>query len=331
VNIPDWAIASTGTEPSADVLFMLRRLGFTYVRLPLDSDDWIGETADLPAARRAVAGALDALAQAGLAAMIDFHPSESLRGWAEAAPLPASRAIFSAWQRLSSQLAAYAPAAVFPELLNEPPFARGHWLDLRDELISLVRTTCPEHTIVWGADRYQSIGETIGVQPPDDANTIAAVHYYTPMSFTHQCADWDQSGLARIRNLPFPASAETPEVRLLANSLRDLGDDPALALLEEDIGQPWTIERIGSDMQALAGWAEANKIPVLLNEFGVLDSCVDGKSRNTWIRAVRASAEAAGLGWAYWELDHGFGFMNDRESAQDIDMSLLAALLGGEN
>ena len=65
----------------------------------------------------------------------------------------------------------------------------------------------------------------------------------------------------------------------------------------------------------------------MLGEFGVLDFCVDATSRTRWVHDVRAAAEARGIGWAYWEVDQGFGFVADRAAAGGIDGAMLEALL----
>jgi endoglucanase len=68
----------------------------------------------------------------------------------------------------------------------------------------------------------------------------------------------------------------------------------------------------------------------MLNEFGVLNFCVDAQSRAAWVRAVREAAEANHIGWTYWELDQGFGFIKSRLSTEGFDAAMMAALLGGE-
>jgi endoglucanase len=88
------------------------------------------------------------------------------------------------------------------------------------------------------------------------------------------------------------------------------------------------VAHIDADFRRLAAWASANRCPVMLNEFGVLNFCVDATSRANWVRAVRRAAEANGVGWSYWEADQGFGFIADRRSTAGIDPSMLEALLG---
>jgi endoglucanase len=74
----------------------------------------------------------------------------------------------------------------------------------------------------------------------------------------------------------------------------------------------------------------AHDCPVMLNEFGVLNFCVDAESRARWIRAVRKAAEVNRIGWAYWELDQGFGIIGSRQSTEGFDRSMIAALLSSE-
>jgi endoglucanase len=60
-------------------------------------------------------------------------------------------------------------------------------------------------------------------------------------------------------------------------------------------------------MRRASAWGRARGLPVHLGEFGAY-SARDMDSRVRWTRAVRESAERAGLAWSYWELAAGFGF-----------------------
>jgi endoglucanase len=65
----------------------------------------------------------------------------------------------------------------------------------------------------------------------------------------------------------------------------------------------------------------------MLNEFGVLNFCVDPTSRASWVRSVRTAAEANGIGWTYWEADQGFGFIKDRRRTDGFDAATIDALV----
>ena len=327
--LPDWVDRDEARVPDEAVLDKLHALGFRAVRLPVDAGQFSdpSQAVRLAAANR-LSEALRALDRLGFAATVDLHPSATITEAFDHAPADAEAAVALAWQNLADVVADFSAENVFPELLNEPPMWADRWLPLRDRLAATVRAKCPDHSMIWGACRYQAIGETLQTPPLADKNAIAAVHYYSPLGFTHQCENWDGSVLGRLKNLPFPATRKTVAVASLTRSLRAAGDQVALAALNDEFAHPWTIAKIDTDFAAIGNWSRANDCPVLLNEFGVLGFCADPQSRAIWARAVRQAAEQNGLAWNYWELDQGFGFIKDRQSADDFDMPIIDALLG---
>ena len=68
---------------------------------------------------------------------------------------------------------------------------------------------------------------------------------------------------------------------------------------------------------------------MILNEFGVLDFCVDAASRANWLRAVRQAAEANGIGWTYWEAYQGFGFIAGEHGGKDVFIHISVLELAG--
>ncbi|MGV1759812.1 glycoside hydrolase family 5 protein [Rhizobium sp. A22-96] len=326
-NLPGWLDSSDGIAPSDAVLEELRRLGFETIRLPINGD--LISTGDAAALRR-IRDGVTALVRHGFAVIVDMHPSESLHTALRLDFDTGAARVAQAWTALRTVVADLPPASVYPELLNEPPMESEAWLGLRDRLAEIVRSGCPLHTLMWGPSPSQGIWE-IGETPPlADDNQIAAVHFYAPTAFTHQCETWDSSPLARISNLPFPATKETPSVVERINALRAAGDEQAAALIEEQLSTPWTDAAIAAEFARLKHWSETYDCPVIMNEFGVLNFCVDAESRISWVRSVRRAAEANQVGWVYWELDQGFGFIKSRSSTQGFDSLMLAAMFGGD-
>ena len=326
INLPGWFDNSDGVAPSEPVLEKLRQAGFETIRLPINGD--LLTATDAAALRRIEAGVTD-LNRLGFSILVDMHPSESLHKALRQDFEAGSQRAAAAWMALSSVVANLPDDKVYPELLNEPPMRSDAWLQLRDRLAEVVRSKCPSHTLIWGPSPSQGIWE-IGETPPlADDNQIAAIHFYAPTAFTHQCETWDASPLARISNLPFPATIETPLVQESIGKLRANGDEQAANLIEEQLATPWTEAAIASEFVRLKRWSETHDCPVMMNEFGVLNFCVDAESRKFWVRAVRQAAEANQVGWAYWELDQGFGIIESRRSAEGFDVGMIAALLDG--
>ncbi|HEV7718522.1 MAG TPA: cellulase family glycosylhydrolase [Arsenicitalea sp.] len=327
-NLPGWVDREDGTAMSQGVLEKLHRLGFETIRLPVDPG-LIG--ADDASARRdllrRVDTAISACLTAGFRVIVDMHPSGPLVAAFGDDLQGALRIAVAGWKNLGSVVAQWPTQSVFPELLNEPPMERPHWVELRDRLAAIVRDKCPQHTLVWGPSRYQGIWEVFDTPALPDRNAIVAVHYYTPMGFTHQCENWDWSPLARIANLPFPATRNAPAIEALADKFRNAGDQEALDFLDGEFKGAWTAARIAADFAGLAQWAAKTGSRVMLNEFGVLNFCVDPTSRASWVRSVRTAAEANGIGWTYWEADQGFGFIKDRRRTDGFDAATIDALV----
>lgn len=327
-NLPGWFDRRDGKPPGAAVLEKLRGLSFETIRLPVDPGLVTGGgAADRRAFLKRIDDALGTLRLAGFAVILDLHPGGDFQSLLRSDPEEAATLAEAAWDGLAAVVAGHPADAVFPELLNEPPLDAPAWLSLRGRLAALVRQKCPRHTLVWGPARFQGIWELTSTPPLDDDNQIASVHYYWPMGFTHQCENWEDTPLARLRNLPFPAIRQSPQVAALYEKFRETGDAAARDYLDGEFASAWTADHIRADIEDASRWSRLNNCPVILDEFGVLDFCVDPMSRANWIGVVRRATEANGIGWTYWELDQGFGFIRDRRSTEGFDRSVIAALV----
>lgn len=304
--LPDW-LATDARVPAPALLEDLHTRGFETIRLPVDPT-----FVTRPALSR-ISGALATVTDLGFNAILDLH----LGGGADADQ------IALAWDLLAPVLADTPHDMVYAELLNEPAMDPKAWRTLRDRLAGRIRQIAPQHTLIWGPARVQGIWELDATGPLADGNSIVAAHYYTPMGFTHQCENWDDSPLARLKQLPFPATRDAPAVKALAANLTPSDR----AFLDGEFQGPWTTARIQRDFADLATWARKHRTQAMLGEFGVLNFCVDATSRRRWVRDVRLAAESNGIGWVYWEADQGFGFLTDRASSAGIDGAMLEALI----
>nr|WP_298093976.1 cellulase family glycosylhydrolase [uncultured Shinella sp.] len=324
INIPRWFDREGGIAPTPTVLEKLRHSGFETVRLAIDGDIALAGTPSL----RAIRQGIETLIDAGFAVLADLHPAAPLYAALRADPAAGGERVAAAWTVLRAVIADLPTDTVYAELLNEPPMPSADWLPLRNRLAEILRTACPDHTIVWGPAPDQGIWQLSDSPPLDDGRQIAAVHFYAPTAFTHQCQSWGASPLARVHDLPFPASRLTPAVEKTILALRSTGDLEAAELIEQQLTTDWTGAAVHAQFRQAADWSAAANCPVMLNEFGVLDFCVDATSRQAWTRAVRLAAEQNGIGWAWWELDQGFGLIADRTSTEGFDAAMLDALFG---
>ncbi|MBL4598767.1 MAG: cellulase family glycosylhydrolase [Rhizobiaceae bacterium] len=323
-NIPLWLDQPDGSmqPPSDFVLAQLLEFGFKTIRLPIDPDRFASDKATVLKASNELVTNLNRLLGFGYSVTLDMHPSGKISKMLEQGS-SGDKPLNLAWANIARVAKEFPASHIFLELLNEPQMWRDRWLPLRNQLAKTIRQICPDHTLIWGANKYQSISETIDCPVLEDPNAIVSVHYYSPMAFTHQCQPWGNSPYANLRDLPFPATQNSPKfVAALAQA-----DAARFDGLKQQFKDGWTDGQIENDFNRLGHWAKANGVKVILNEFGALNLCSDKISRANWTRAVREAAQKNNIGWTYWELDRGFGFLDSRDHPSNIDHQMINALL----
>ena len=326
-NLPDLVpdTRASGNRPRA--LAILHSRGMSHVRLPVHAEHVMPRfagPATIEAALDDLRRALDLLLGIGFAVTVDMHPGGISLGFTEAIRMPALRALLEGWQALAAQLRRFPPARIFAELLNEPPIHDARWRQDAAVLVQKLRLWLPETTLITGPAPYQRV-EALAAWPTlPDRNLVYAFHYYDPMYFTHQGADWMAgSPYARLAGIPYPARAGDPRLKDALLGLRQRGEAALAGDIEGSLSTPWIAATIEGQFAHLAEWGRTNGAPVILNEFGALRSKAAPADRCRWLANVRKAAEANGFGWAHWDYDGGFGLMQDGK----LDKETLAALL----
>jgi endoglucanase len=167
------------------------------------------------------------------------------------------------------------PSSMLFEILNEPngQLTPAPWNRLSADVLALIRQTNPTRTVVIGPAFWNNIGYLDQLTlPADDPHILVTVHYYLPMTFTHQGASW---------------SASTKDLSGVT------------------WGKPEEYARLSADFDKVQAWATAHDRPILLGEFGAYEKG-DMASRVAYTSAVARAAEAHGWPWAYWQFDSNF-------------------------
>ena len=262
----------------AQARFQLRHLqamkdaGFDHVRLNLHAFEHMDAEHRLSAAWwKTLDSVLDAAAKAGLQVLVDEHNFNECAQEQDLAPCRVKLKAF--WRQVSERLRA-APASVVFEILNEPNRAMDAvWNEVLAENLQIIRETNPTRRVVVGPKVWNSLGELDNLKLPEaDRNLVVTFHYYTPMEFTHQGAHW------------------TPEFKNLKGITWGTQADH---------------DRLKADFDKVKAWADKHGRPILLGEFGALESAAM-PLRAAWTAAVARAAEARGFGWSYWQFDSDF-------------------------
>jgi len=169
-----------------------------------------------------------------------------------------------------------APNTVLFELYNEPDGAITPelWNAGLGPILAAIRASNPTRNVVIGTAHSCNVRDLAELRLPDgDRHIIVTFHYYEPYAFTHQDA-------------PFLPPARRPAAGALFGSAAD-------------------IALVNQHFDYAAAWSERYRRPVLLGEFGALETA-DPADRALWIRTVARAAEARGLPWIYWQFDGDF-------------------------
>jgi endoglucanase len=197
------------------------------------------------------------------------------------------------WRRIAAHFAAAHGVLAF-ELLNEPrmPMTPAQWNALLPMVLAAVREVDPMRPVIAGGADASTLTGLLSLELPSDDHLVATLHYYAPFRFTHQGAAWQ-------------AGSE--------------------AWLGTRWGTPSDRAAVTTDLQRAAEWAQRQRVPLYVGEFGALGTA-DQDSRVRWTYWVRHELDRLSLPWAYWDFATDFG-------AYDLDRrawrhELLKALTG---
>lgn len=181
----------------------------------------------------------------------------------------------SFWRQMSEKFSTYSNRVIF-EVLNEPhdKLDAALWDTYFKEALALIRAKNPERPVIVGPTQWNSIDkvDTLSL-PADDPNLIVTVHYYLPMSFTHQGASWVGEKLRNTTGVTWGTDAEKAEVV--------------------------------KHFEKVQQWSQQNNRIIYLGEFGAYDKG-PMDSRLIYTDYVCRTCEKMGWSWGYWQFDSDF-------------------------
>lgn len=305
VNYTDGFEASASSSVRIQDFEILRQLGIRHIRVPVNP---AAITAWNQAAPDRYVSRLDEIVcqatSAGLAVIIDIHPKDPfvLRDKDQSQVL---ERLTAAWDWLARRYRVFTPDLMLFEVLNEPALHDPErWDQAQRTLLAHIRHQAPQHTVLLTASPDSTAGALSGSKPVDDGNVAYVFHFYSPMQFTHQGADWASPELGSIKRLMYPAEPDN-----VASVRRNtVAASVSLSNFLEHYASP---NGIASEIDMAARWAAGHQVTLVVTEFGVYNSVAPPVSRANWMRDVRRMLEARGIGWTVWEYRGGFGIDAD--------------------
>lgn len=260
----------------AKARFQLRHLqairdgGFDHVRLNLHAFEHMDASGRLPATWfKTLDDVLAASLNAGLQVIIDQH---NFMDCAKALDTCRSK-LKAFWRQVAPRYKDASDGVLF-EILNEPNGeADAVWNDILAENLQIIRESNPKRRVVVGPKFWNSMDHLDSLKLPEaDRNLVVTFHYYSPFPFTHQGASW-VADLKNTSGVTWGTQAEHDQIKL--------------------------------DFDKVKAWAQKAGRPILLGEFGALETGALAQ-RVAWTSAIARAAEARGFGWSYWQFDSDF-------------------------
>jgi endoglucanase len=304
-----------GTWLTADDAALIRRLGFTFVRLTA-SPEWLFNTADPanpPDLIRYYDRAVRMFLDAGLAVIVDpIHGTSSDDTFEDSlARDPGFQGrVETGWEMLARRYAAFSADRVFFEVMNEPHISTREkmdaswWPPVQHRLAAAIRRGAPQSTIIATGEKWGGVDGLLALAPLADRNVVYSFHWYDPFTFTHQGAEWAGEIQKLLAGIPYPSSPEA-----VAPAYAAMSDPRAKKQVSVYGGERWDGGRILAGLRRAAEWGRRNGVPVFCGEFGVYRKVSPPADRATWISDVRSALEDLGIGWAMWDYDGGFGLI----------------------
>lgn len=308
----------------------LKSRGFTHLRIPVYARfiaDIHQPEAPLHGTR---IGALDtavslAMSQ-GLAVVLVLNAEDDMH---RLATQPAARTAYaSLWRQLASRYQGYSAQKIYFEILNEPHFgdflpdadARASWYALKDALVSAIRSVDTLHYLIVPAYDWDTVASAIAFDPRlTDPRMIYTAHFYEFIAFTHQGAqDFGDPVVRGLHGMPYPAQGTECQAAL------DALDEDIRAVMGWYCQAGFGPAMIDQQMRSFAQWAERNRVPVYLGEFGAAPARAPAGATERWIKDVRTAAEKYRLPWSYWAYKGAMGLVP--ESGTGLKSSVLKAL-----
>jgi endoglucanase len=310
INISHWFRWPPRNEPGAlrgqlddAALAELKRLGFTYVRLPVGPEEVMQNDRIETERLRALLVVIERLNRAGLAVMVEPHP-QKVENWQFEQSEDARRRLVGFWRDLAPALKRFPPTLVFPELVNEPTYEDpAGWDRFQAQLTQSIRAVLPDHTIVLTGTNWGSIDGLLKVKPVADSNVVYSFHTYEPQLLT-LLGVWEAGVRAdELGRIPFPTSDRGRCERAIAG----ISHERTAAIARYWCSQRHDAAEISDNLKRAVDWAKQHRVSVVMTEFGALPQ-LNNSSRLAYLEAMRRAGEQYGFGWGLWALDDRLGF-----------------------
>lgn len=265
---------------------------------------------------------VDWTGKANMSLTIDYHEYDNSYNTTSAANPKYATMMANVWKHVAKHYAANERENIFFELLNEPDMSSGKvtsadWRKAAQEVIDSIRTVDSKHIIIFGDASWYSIDNLAKGKPLNDDKIIYAVHTYDPMEFTHQGASWSNENKT-LKNIMFPYDKSkwteySVDFGVTASTPKWTADNV------KNYYRRGSKEFIKSVVYPAKKWAVDNNVPVIINEFGALNSTGDMQSVLNYVTALREISEELQIPLSHWGYTGQFALFKNGALIEGMD------------
>jgi len=299
-------MSDTGVRRSDFAL--LKKLGFSTVRLPVAFTYFEGKQIELTAVFKRIDKVLKLCKEFGFTLIVDYHTG-NLKNDNYLTETPK---IIALWQKVAEYYIDESADRLFFDIYNEPTVNDQVWKDAAYNIVTGIRQVDKKRTLLVGASNYNSIYELSRFERLADENIIYAFHFYEPFFFTHQGAEWigDESATTGV---VFPYSEENfPKLNPKA---RNTWGETKYYQYRNDGNEQSLMDKLSKYAKQ---WSDKYHVPVVCSEFGAYNKYADQDSRCRYIKAMRKTLTALHIPGIMWEYNDGFSIFNGKPSLLNL-------------
>ena len=217
---------------------------------------------------------------------------------------------------------------VLYEIYNEPHMRSGNiaadvskWNKIQGRILKLIRTIDTKHTVIVGAEGWNSVVQLLKLPDYEDDNIILNFHDYSPMLFTHQGATW--SDFKHLTGVPFPYNkSKMPPLPKNATDAEKWG--------WENYKQESSEATLVKPLDDAVKFANKHGLPLMCNEWGVSMEYADKEERVNWYRLKAKWMDERNIIRLSHDYKDRFGIFNTPSSfanfPEDVNVELIEAM-----
>lgn len=300
----------------------IKSLGCDVIRFPINLHAMTGGAPDYqldPLFIRYLDGVVNNCDELGLSLILDNHsfdPAINTKASVE-------KVLLKVWAQMAEHYKDRGDFLYY-EILNEP-----HGLDPRTwgkielNVLKKIREIDQKHTVIVGGANSNDIDSMYLLPDFKDDNIIYTFHFYDPLIFTHQGANWTGPSLAPLKGVPYPYDrARMPSCPM---ELRNTWLEGSFY----DYSKKGNNEALEKLLMKAVEFRNKTGKPVYCGEFGVYNQIALNEDRVYWYESVRKILEKYSIPWTSWDYRNEFGlFIKDSDELfeHDLNIPLLKAL-----